>query len=69
VIYPYDTTEFAPAELGASIFVTANKNLMRAAKEFNLTLLKIDNGNGEMGIWDGSQFYIKVGALLSLPPG
>lgn len=34
---------------------------MRAAKEFNLTLVRLDEGNNRMSIWDGSRFVLTVG--------
>ncbi|KAJ3206391.1 hypothetical protein HDU82_004541 [Entophlyctis luteolus] len=49
-------------EAGASIFVTANKHLMDAARRYNLTLtsqknsLKIHGKNPTLGIYDGSKF-------------
>jgi prenylcysteine oxidase/farnesylcysteine lyase len=59
VVYPYESANYTPIELGASIFVKANKNLMRAANEFNLTLQKLDDNN-VTGVWDGKEFYVKV---------
>jgi prenylcysteine oxidase/farnesylcysteine lyase len=55
-VYPHDDPTYAPIELGASIFVDANKNLMRASKEFNLTLYDFVDEFSDMGIWDGSKF-------------
>ena len=68
VVYPYDNADYAPVELGASIFVTPNKNLMRAVKEFNLTLLNHgeDIAGAETGIWDGENFVMKVSLFLVL---
>ncbi|EFQ97510.1 hypothetical protein MGYG_00550 [Nannizzia gypsea CBS 118893] len=53
-----------PIELGASIFVEVNRNLMKAAKSFNL---KIQNAGGvrpkeatdDLGVWDGSKFVFQ----------
>ncbi|KAF8845457.1 FAD/NAD(P)-binding domain-containing protein [Paxillus ammoniavirescens] len=56
VVYPYDDSTYAPIELGASIFVDANKNLMRASKEFNLSLSDFGDEFADTGIWDGSKF-------------
>lgn len=58
-----------PIELGASIFVSVNHNLMDAAKKFNLT---ISNAGGErgaenhnmLGIWDGNHFVYLQGNSL-----
>jgi prenylcysteine oxidase / farnesylcysteine lyase len=58
-----------PIELGASIFVSVNHNLMNAAKELNL---KISNAGGErpeenhnmLGVWDGDQFVYLQGHSL-----
>jgi prenylcysteine oxidase / farnesylcysteine lyase len=47
-------------ELGASIFVKANKNLWRATEEFNLSLVDFGDEDGEMGIWDGAEFRFRV---------
>ncbi|KAI8979473.1 Prenylcysteine lyase-domain-containing protein [Mycotypha africana] len=64
-------------ELGASIFVEANTHLMKATKEFGLTLAtitSIENDNDEnvsissdgrpdLGVWDGKQFlYEETGS-------
>ncbi|GAA5876056.1 hypothetical protein JCM1840_002758 [Sporobolomyces johnsonii] len=46
----------APVELGASIFVGANKNLQKAMRVFNLTYDAYGGEDGEMAIWDGEQF-------------
>ncbi|KIJ35920.1 hypothetical protein M422DRAFT_232724 [Sphaerobolus stellatus SS14] len=46
VVFPHNSKAFQPVELGASIFVTANKNLIRAAQEFGLTLTA---PGGELG--------------------
>lgn len=60
VVYPYDDPTFAPLELGASIFVDANKNLMRASKEFNLTLTAFEDDDSNTGIWDGQGFVLVI---------
>lgn len=51
----------APIELGASIFVAANKNLAKAAREFNLTTTRYgrDDDEDDVGIWDGERFVFK----------
>lgn len=51
-------------ELGASIFVKANKNLWRATEEFNLSLADFGSEDSEMGIWDGAKFRFRVSASL-----
>ncbi|KAH7883946.1 FAD/NAD(P)-binding domain-containing protein [Phlebopus sp. FC_14] len=56
-VYPYNDSTLEPIELGASIFVDVNKNMMRAAKEFNLALKDFDESS-DMGIWDGSHFNL-----------
>ncbi|KAI6032073.1 FAD/NAD(P)-binding domain-containing protein [Pisolithus microcarpus] len=58
IVYPYNDTTLDPMELGASIFVDANKNLMRAAKEFNLTLKDFIDEFSDTGLWDGQKFNI-----------
>ena len=59
-VYPYGDPTYSPIELGASIFVDANKNLMRASKEFNLSLNDFGDEFSDMGIWDGSKFVLVV---------
>ncbi|CAM0139874.1 hypothetical protein VKS41_007218 [Umbelopsis sp. WA50703] len=48
-------------ELGASIFVPVNYNLMNATKKFNLTLtILVDRNISEkIGVWDGEQFLFQ----------
>ena len=58
-MHPYDDPALEPIELGASIFVRANKNLWRATDEFGLA--RTDFGeDGTMGIWDGAEFRLTV---------
>ncbi|KAH0559567.1 hypothetical protein GP486_003921 [Trichoglossum hirsutum] len=50
-----------PVELGASIFVEVNRNLVSAAKEFGLTMDDADKSRPEdvperLGVWDGQDF-------------
>ncbi|KAK9461295.1 Prenylcysteine lyase-domain-containing protein [Lipomyces oligophaga] len=59
-----------PVEVGASIFVKANANLMAAAQRFGLTLQSIKGSTGtgnegsqiesSFGIWDGKDFVFSV---------
>ncbi|OKL60788.1 hypothetical protein UA08_04295 [Talaromyces atroroseus] len=59
-----------PIELGASIFVSVNHNLMNAAKELDL---KVSGAGGErpkenhnmLGVWDGDRFVYLQGHSLS----
>ncbi|KAJ7630585.1 Prenylcysteine lyase-domain-containing protein [Roridomyces roridus] len=53
VVYPYENTSLPPVELGASIFVKANKNMWRAVDEFNLTRRDFREDSSGMGIWNG----------------
>ncbi|KAG6866235.1 hypothetical protein C0991_006822 [Blastosporella zonata] len=59
-VYPYDNTSLPPLELGASIFVAANKNLWRASDEFNLSRRLFDEG-GRTSIWDGEEILFTFG--------
>lgn len=59
-VYPHGNDTFEPVELGASIFVKANKNLWRAAQEFNLTLRDLSKEDNDLGIWDGEQLLLNV---------
>ncbi|GAA5984403.1 hypothetical protein JCM11641_000125 [Rhodosporidiobolus odoratus] len=45
-----------PVEAGASIFVTANRNLQKAFKVFNLTYEPYGGEDGNTAIWDGEQW-------------
>ncbi|OCF36073.1 prenylcysteine oxidase/farnesylcysteine lyase [Kwoniella heveanensis CBS 569] len=56
VVYPHGDERLRWQELGGSIFVDANKNMMRAAKHFNLTLIDPSYGQAGLGVWDGTQF-------------
>ncbi|WVQ76257.1 hypothetical protein IAR50_005922 [Cryptococcus sp. DSM 104548] len=58
-VYPHGDQRARPQELGASIFVEANQNMMKAAKVFNLTLVDPDFGESGVGIWDGQQFLFQ----------
>ena len=60
MVLPYSSKEYRPVELGASIFVKANRNLWRAAQEFNLSFAQYDGEDGEFAIWDGSEFRFRV---------
>ncbi|KZT42779.1 hypothetical protein SISSUDRAFT_846389 [Sistotremastrum suecicum HHB10207 ss-3] len=61
VVYPYGDTTYEPVELGASIFVKVNKNLMRASREFNLSLFDFEDENEVSGVWDGEKFVVNLG--------
>ncbi|KAF9454994.1 hypothetical protein P691DRAFT_770093 [Macrolepiota fuliginosa MF-IS2] len=54
-VYPYENVSLPEIELGASIFVKANKNMWRASDEFNLTRRDFQDGGSEMGLWDGEK--------------
>jgi prenylcysteine oxidase/farnesylcysteine lyase len=60
-VYPYDNDTYNPVELGASIFVKANKNLWRAAQEFNLTFRDLSKDDGSLGVWDGEELLVSFG--------
>jgi prenylcysteine oxidase/farnesylcysteine lyase len=59
-VIPYDDKNIRPVELGASVFVDANKNIVRAVKEYNLSVVGFGDNNEETGIWDGQQFVLTV---------
>lgn len=59
-VYPYNDTAYEPVELGASIFVRVNKNLWRAANEFNLSFCGSEDEDRDVAIWDGEQILYKV---------
>ena len=60
-----DPTE--PVELGASIFVQVNKNLVTAAKAFNLSTdanskTRTASKGPQLGVWNGKDFVITTSA-------
>ncbi|WOO80156.1 Farnesylcysteine lyase [Vanrija pseudolonga] len=55
VVFAHNDTTVDASELGAAIFVGANRNLVNAAKLFNLTTYDVDFDGG-VGIWDGREF-------------
>ena len=57
---PYDDPTLPQIELGASIFVDANKNIMRAVEEFKLPIKSNGDPANGMGIWDGEEFVVEV---------
>lgn len=59
-IYPYNDTSIDPIELGASIFIPANKILWRATEEFGLKRIAFENKKGVTGIWNGQQFTLQM---------
>lgn len=63
-VYPYNNKSLPELELGASIFVPANKNLWRATEEFNLTKRDFQSEDYQTGIWDGESLLVAVRALL-----
>ncbi|KAF7339982.1 Prenylcysteine lyase [Mycena venus] len=62
VVFPHDNTSLPAIELGASIFVKANKNMWRAVDEFNLTRRDFRDDKG-MGIWDGEKLLFTVNLI------
>jgi hypothetical protein len=60
VVYPYNNTSFRGSELGASIFVDANVNLVRAAYTFGLEVESFKDDMEQIGIWDGSNIVVTV---------
>lgn len=64
-MHPYNNKSLPTLELGASIFVELNKNLWRAAEEFNLTRRDLKE-NYETGIWDGREIFVSVRNILIL---
>jgi len=62
-VFPHDDPSFPPVELGASIYVQSNKNMVRAAEAFNLSTKPFDDEEGTFGVWDGEQVIVQVGFL------
>lgn len=63
-MFPYNDSSLDPVELGASIFVVANKNLWRATEEFNLTRKDFDDDSAATGLWDGEELIFTVSHLF-----
>ncbi|KAF8710277.1 FAD NAD-P-binding protein, partial [Rhizoctonia solani] len=59
-VRPYDDETIPTVELGGSIYVDANKNIVRAVKEFNLSVIKYGDENEETGIWNGNEFVLTL---------
>jgi len=57
-VHPYNNTAYEPVELGAAIFTDANKNLWRAANEFNFSLNS--PAYRDEAIWDGEHILHTV---------
>lgn len=61
----HKSLRYPPIELGASIFVSANKNLWKAVQVFNLTLQEGHGGGASseedrgMSIWNGESFVYR----------
>lgn len=69
VAYPYDNHDLPAVELGASVFVGSNKNLWRAADEFNLTRIPFKSKAAEgFGMWDGSNVIFAVLPIQTARP-
>jgi prenylcysteine oxidase/farnesylcysteine lyase len=58
-VHPYNDTAYVPVELGASIFVNANKNMWRAVDEFNFSVEPFGQDQAE-AIWDGEEIVYTV---------
>ncbi|KAA1088439.1 hypothetical protein PGT21_006967 [Puccinia graminis f. sp. tritici] len=58
IIYPFDSSDYPSVEAGASIFVSANKHLHQAVRQFNLSLetFHTDGSSENYAIWDGTEF-------------
>ncbi|KII86384.1 hypothetical protein PLICRDRAFT_164925 [Plicaturopsis crispa FD-325 SS-3] len=59
-VYPYNDSSLEPVELGASIFVTANKNIWRATDEFNLSRVDFEDSDATTGVWDGERLLLTI---------
>ncbi|WVW81705.1 hypothetical protein I302_103700 [Kwoniella bestiolae CBS 10118] len=59
-IHPHSDQRLRAQELGGSIFVEANRNMMKGVKYFNLTLVNPDISESGIGIWDGEKFLFKT---------
>ncbi|BEJ12051.1 hypothetical protein CspHIS471_0205110 [Cutaneotrichosporon sp. HIS471] len=62
VVYPHGNTTLRPVELGASIFVDANLNLVKAAKLFELEIVNPEFDSTGVAIWDGTEFLFTTSA-------
>nr|XP_019048632.1 hypothetical protein I302_02404 [Kwoniella bestiolae CBS 10118]OCF27562.1 hypothetical protein I302_02404 [Kwoniella bestiolae CBS 10118] len=71
VIYPHDDHSLRAQELGGSIFVGSNINMMKGAEHFNLTLITPDSIEPGIAIWDGQKFLVRneSSSWLTSPEG
>ncbi|KAF8898341.1 Prenylcysteine lyase-domain-containing protein [Infundibulicybe gibba] len=58
VVFPHNNRSLPAIELGASIFVQANKNLWRASDQFNLTRRDFKDETSDIGVWDGEKLLL-----------
>ncbi|KAL7412229.1 Prenylcysteine lyase-domain-containing protein [Mrakia frigida] len=65
-VHPYGDLTLPPIELGASVFVDANLNLMRAVSEFGHRLVPWASGDEDdsLTIWDGTSFLFTTSGGL-----
>ncbi|TIB71849.1 hypothetical protein E3Q23_03609 [Wallemia mellicola] len=57
VVFPHNNETYDSVELGASIFVDANKNMVKAVNDFDFDLA--DKGTDDFGIYNGKNFVFK----------
>ncbi|WVQ64724.1 uncharacterized protein L199_002891 [Kwoniella botswanensis] len=61
-IHPHSDPRLRAQELGGSIFVESNRNMMKGVDYFNLTLINPDMAESGIGIWDGEKFLFETSA-------
>ena len=59
-VHPYDDERYRSVELGASKHYEIDRNLARAANEFNLTRIARKRRDDGVGIWDGGEILFTV---------
>ncbi|KAF8319736.1 hypothetical protein DL93DRAFT_2164416 [Clavulina sp. PMI_390] len=60
VVYPQNNESLQAIELGAPTFAGFNKNMMRAVKEFNLTLSRPYGVKDTSGLWNGEKITVQA---------
>ncbi|KAH7104700.1 FAD/NAD(P)-binding domain-containing protein [Auriculariales sp. MPI-PUGE-AT-0066] len=61
VVYPYGNTNYPHVEVGGSIYVPGNLNMMRATEEFQLERVQPGAGmHNEIGFWNGKDFVFRM---------
>ncbi|KAF8319737.1 hypothetical protein DL93DRAFT_2153235 [Clavulina sp. PMI_390] len=62
-VYPHNNKSLDAIELGAYGLADFDRNMMRAAKEFNITLSNANDMRNNLGIWNGRKILTQLSYL------